>query len=85
MGSIKVKNCFPQKELTLCTHLRVFQSIYGMGWMVGITTHGEKQIFHNGALGHFKSEIILLPNEEYGIVLLTNVGFNDLSITTVSA
>lgn len=50
---------------------------YGMGWMVGETTHGEKQISHNGTLGHFKSEMILLPDKKYGIVFLANVGFNE--------
>ncbi|SHE50375.1 CubicO group peptidase, beta-lactamase class C family [Seinonella peptonophila] len=59
-------------------HTQASSSInYGMGWMIGKSTHGEKQFYHDGILGNFKSEMILLPEKEFGIVLLSNTGLNE--------
>lgn len=59
-------------------HSPVSDSIsYGMGWMTGETNGNEKQVYHDGTLADFKSELVLLPKQGYGIVLLSNAGVNE--------
>ena len=49
---------------------------YGMGWNIFKDDDGNKQIQHSGILWTYKSETLLLPEKEYGIVILFNSGFN---------
>jgi CubicO group peptidase (beta-lactamase class C family) len=50
---------------------------YAMGWRVGETNFGEKQISHDGTLADFKTELVVLPEQGYSIVLLSNAGVNE--------
>lgn len=45
---------------------------YGMGWVV----NGDNTAHHSGILWTYQAEQILLPREDYGIVLLFNSGLN---------
>jgi len=44
---------------------------YGMGWVNG-PINGVPTIWHNGSTGNFYSDMILVPKEQWGIVVLTN-------------
>lgn len=46
---------------------------YGMGWNIS-DYFGSKVISHAGALNSFRTQVVLLPKEHAGIVLMTNVG-----------
>lgn len=46
-------------------------SLYALGWEV-TTYHGESVIFHDGGLIGFGTELLLLPNSNWGIVLMGN-------------
>jgi CubicO group peptidase (beta-lactamase class C family) len=48
-------------------------SSYGMGWV--IESHpGSTRIWHNGDVRNFHSNLLLLPDQQIGIVLLVNIG-----------
>jgi CubicO group peptidase (beta-lactamase class C family) len=47
-------------------------SPYGMGWFIR-TEYGEPVLEHNGILSTFYADAVLLPEQQYGIVLLYNV------------
>lgn len=49
---------------------------YGMGWSVRQAEDGQRQIEHGGILWTYKSEALLLPEQELGIVILFNSGLN---------
>ncbi|WP_188455125.1 serine hydrolase domain-containing protein [Virgibacillus oceani] len=49
---------------------------YGMGWNIGKTEDGKKQVQHSGILWTYKAEEVLLPEQGYGIVMLFNSGLN---------
>jgi len=44
---------------------------YGLGWIL-MDYHGRKVVFHTGSSSGFKSEILLVPEEHLGIVILSN-------------
>lgn len=44
---------------------------YGLGWFVG-EHRGMRMVFHGGANEYFKSELMLFPNQDLGVVLLIN-------------
>lgn len=51
---------------------------YAMGWVVG-TMDGMQIIQHDGALRNFRSQIYLLPEKGWGVILLANAhGFEQL-------
>ncbi|MFC0418075.1 serine hydrolase [Cytobacillus solani] len=49
---------------------------YGMGWNIGETEDGKKQVQHSGILWTYKAEEVLLPEDGYGVVMLFNSGLN---------
>ncbi|GAB5538703.1 MAG: serine hydrolase [Salibacteraceae bacterium] len=44
---------------------------YGMGWFV-MDYHGKKVVHHGGGLPGYISKVALLPEDDFGIVVLTN-------------
>src|SRR6266699_3658194 len=44
---------------------------YGMGWVNG-PINGVPTIWHNGSTGNFYSDMILVPQSQWGIVVLSN-------------
>jgi hypothetical protein len=51
-------------------------SSYGMGWVIQ-GQPGRTEIWHNGDVSNFHSNMLLLPDQRIGIVILMNVnGFN---------
>jgi hypothetical protein len=52
---------------------------YGMGWFVG-GTGGVPSIAHNGYTANFSAAMVLIPSQDWGIVILVNAyGFIALS------
>jgi hypothetical protein len=52
---------------------------YGMGWFIG-ATGGVSTIAHDGYTSNFRTEMIMVPGEDWGIVILVNAyGFVALS------
>ncbi|MCW8926757.1 MAG: serine hydrolase [Xanthomonadales bacterium] len=49
------------------THFRA----YGLGWRLA-DVHGYKEVSHTGTLAGMKSYVVLIPELELGVVLLTN-------------
>jgi len=48
-------------------------SSYGMGWVIEGQL-GSTRIWHNGDVSNFHSNLLLLPDQHIGIVVLVNVG-----------
>ena len=48
-------------------------SSYGMGWVIQ-GDPGSTEIWHNGDVSNFHSNLLLLPDQHIGIVILINVG-----------
>jgi len=46
-------------------------SFYGLGWRLA-DVHGYKKVSHTGAVAGFRSQIVLIPELELGVVVLTN-------------
>jgi len=44
---------------------------YSLGWIL-MDYHGRKVVFHTGSSPGFKSEILLVPEEHLGVVILSN-------------
>lgn len=61
---------------------------YGMGWFTGLTGDNETVFWHGGDTPNFLSEMILLPKEKLGIVMLANgqtcKGAHDIAIGIAS-
>jgi CubicO group peptidase (beta-lactamase class C family) len=58
-------------------------SSYGMGWVIQEEA-GSREIWHNGDVSNFHSNMLLLPEQHIGIVILVNVGgFNNGSALNV--
>jgi CubicO group peptidase (beta-lactamase class C family) len=47
-------------------------SFYGMGWFA-LKENGKPVLEHNGILSTFYTDVVLLPQDKYGIVLLYNI------------
>lgn len=47
-------------------------SFYGMGWF-NVPTNGTPTIKHSGEVPNYHSTMIIMPNENYGIILLANI------------
>jgi CubicO group peptidase (beta-lactamase class C family) len=56
-------------------------SFYGMGWYVG-TIHGRRVIHHGGDVANHQTALLMVPEEELGIALITNI--NHLSVSTIT-
>jgi CubicO group peptidase (beta-lactamase class C family) len=56
-------------------------SSYGMGWVIQ-GEPGSTRIWHNGDTSNFHSNMLLLPDQQLGIVVLVNVNgfFNDAAV-----
>jgi CubicO group peptidase (beta-lactamase class C family) len=48
-------------------------SSYGMGWIIQ-GQPGSTRIWHNGDVSNFHSNLLLLPDQHIGIVVLVNIG-----------
>ncbi len=49
-----------------------FYSMYGIGW--GITSYrGHLRLFHGGGIDGFTSQVVLMPRDNIGMVILTNM------------
>src|SRR5947209_3632655 len=52
---------------------------YGMGWFIG-ATGGVSTIAHDGYTANFRTEMVIVPSQDWGIVILVNAyGFIALS------
>ena len=45
---------------------------YAMGWRVG-PINGVPALHHGGIVPHFRGKLVILPEEQWGVVVLTNV------------
>ena len=45
---------------------------YGMGWFTGTTDDGSPVLWHGGDTPNFLSEMILLPEQKLGVIMLAN-------------
>jgi len=50
-----------------------FYSMYGMGWMIS-SYRGHLRLVHGGGIDGFTAQVILLPRDNIGMVILTNRG-----------
>jgi CubicO group peptidase (beta-lactamase class C family) len=50
-----------------------FNSAYGLGWFIG-THRGHKCVHHGGNIDGFTSLVTMLPNDNIGVVILSNKG-----------
>ncbi|HET7480284.1 MAG TPA: serine hydrolase domain-containing protein, partial [Rubrobacteraceae bacterium] len=50
---------------------------YGMGWFVG-NTNGVPTVYHSGDTASFHADLVMAPENEWGVVVLTN-GQNGMS------
>ncbi|MBS1829706.1 MAG: serine hydrolase [Acidobacteria bacterium] len=46
---------------------------YGLGWTIQ-DYRGHRMVSHGGAINGFRAQVALLPDEKYGIILLSNLG-----------
>jgi CubicO group peptidase (beta-lactamase class C family) len=46
---------------------------YAMGWVVG-STDGAATVWHNGGVSNYNSDVVLVPDQGWGVVVLTNQG-----------
>ena len=49
-------------------------SDYGFGWFIERNAAGERYLSHNGNHGNFYSTLVLYPDRQGALVLLTNAG-----------
>ncbi len=54
------------------TYKEIGPQSYGMGWVVS-TYRGHPLIWHNGGIDGFYALVSLLPDENFGVVILTNL------------
>jgi CubicO group peptidase (beta-lactamase class C family) len=50
---------------------------YGLGWVIQ-DYRGHSMVSHGGAIDGFRSQVTLLPEEHYGIIILANLGGNNM-------
>ncbi len=50
---------------------------YGLGWTIQ-DYRGHHMVSHGGAIDGFRAQVTLLPNDGYGIVILANLGGNNM-------
>lgn len=66
---ILVKRSAEAEKLVPMTHLQA----YGLGWSIR-DYRGRKMVGHGGGIDGFRAEIGLIPEEELGVVVLSNRG-----------
>jgi CubicO group peptidase (beta-lactamase class C family) len=77
-GQFKETKLLSQDSVALMhTPPKPIGSSYGMGWF-NRSENGELAIEHNGILSTFYTDVVLLPKEKYGIVLLYNISASPL-------
>jgi len=54
-----------------------YDSFYGMGWIVG-PVNGVDAVYHSGDAPTYQTAVLMVPEEELGIILLTNT--NNITI-----
>lgn len=54
------------------THPEIGQASYGFGWLIQ-NYRGHRWLHHGGNIDGFNAMISLLPNENYGVVILSNL------------
>ncbi|HEY9602647.1 MAG TPA: serine hydrolase domain-containing protein, partial [Allocoleopsis sp.] len=62
----------PQSVALMHTPPQNIHSSYGMGWFA-LKENGKPVLEHNGILSTFYTDVVLLPPDKYGIVLLYNI------------
>lgn len=62
----------PQSVALMHTPPQNIHSSYGMGWF-SLKENGKPVLEHNGILSTFYTDVVLLPHDKYGIVLLYNI------------
>ena len=50
---------------------------YGLGWVIQ-DYRGHHMVSHGGAIDGFRAQVTLLPHEQYGIIILGNLGGNNM-------
>ena len=45
---------------------------YGMGWMVG-KINGIDTIYHSGSIGNYCSDMYIIPEGDFGVIVLSNI------------
>src|SRR4028119_81056 len=81
-GQFKETKLLSQSSVALMhTPPKTIGSSYGMGWFKG-SENGEPAIEHNGILSTFYTDVVLLPEEKYGIALLYNISASPLIAMT---
>lgn len=50
---------------------------YGLGWTIQ-DYRGHHMVSHGGAIDGYRAQVTLLPNDGYGIVILANLGGNNM-------
>jgi len=61
------------------THFRA----YGLGWRLA-DVHGYKEVSHTGTVSGMKSYVVMIPELELGVVLLTNGSSSDARSTVMN-
>jgi CubicO group peptidase (beta-lactamase class C family) len=52
-------------------HKEISDASYGLGWFID-TYRGHKRVYHGGNIDGFSALVTLFPNDDLGIVILTN-------------
>jgi len=68
-----IKEDGPSRELNPETAM----SVYGLGWRLQ-DYRGRHMVSHGGAIDGFRAQVALLPREKIGMVILTNLGQNNM-------
>ncbi|MBL8174469.1 MAG: serine hydrolase [Bryobacterales bacterium] len=50
---------------------------YGLGWTIQ-DYRGHHMVSHGGAIDGYRAQVVLLPNDGFGIVILANLGGNNM-------
>lgn len=61
------------RTVNIGTHLMA----YGLGWTIQ-DYRGHRMVSHGGAIDGFRAQVTLLPDDHYGIVILANLGGNNM-------
>lgn len=72
----------PQSMTLMHTPPQNLHSSYGMGWFA-MKEKGQPVLEHNGILSTFYTDVVLLPKNKYGIVLLYNISSTPLIATAL--
>lgn len=62
-------------ETVMYEHTDVGHMAYGLGWASSVY-RGKTMIWHTGGIDGFSALVSFMPNEDIGVILLTNLGGN---------